>query len=67
MSTTNQSHQDPVVDPAAFNQYADNLHDEKHLFQCHRCGHYAGDSRSHNFRSRCPGCERLSKFWRIID
>lgn len=38
-----------------------------HLFVCDRCGHRAGDPRTHNFRARCPGCEFLVKFYRVID
>lgn len=66
MSTETRSHQEPVENPAAFNQHAENLNDDHHLFRCNRCGHYAGDPRTHNFRARCPGCGRLTKFHRII-
>ena len=57
----------PVVNPAAFNQHAEKLHDGFNLFTCNKCGHYAGDPRLNNFRCRCPGCGLQTKFYRIIE
>jgi hypothetical protein len=67
ISNQTQTHRDPVIDPAAFNQHAEKLNAENNLFSCNRCQHYAGDPRRYNFRARCPGCDRLVKFYRIIE
>ena len=67
MSSSNQNPTNAVVDPAAFNQHAEKLNEGNNLFSCNHCQHYAGDSRSENFLARCPGCEKLVRFYRIIE
>lgn len=53
--------------PDEYHAYADKLNPGNNLFQCNKCGHYAGDPRSGNFRAQCPDCDRVVKFYRIIE
>ncbi|QSG06344.1 hypothetical protein HSR121_2011 [Halapricum desulfuricans] len=56
-----------VKSPETYSQYKDKLHEGNHLFVCDKCGHYAGDPREHNFLARCPACESIVRFTRIIE
>lgn len=58
---------DVIEAPETYSAVRDRLDDGNHLFGCGRCGHLAGDPRMVNFRARCPGCELLTKFYRIIE
>ena len=60
---------EPIVDPEAFDEHAEDLDEDCNLFICDKegCGHYAGDPRPHNFYARCPGCGTLVRFRRIIE
>lgn len=62
-TTTSDGH---VRDPNAYERFQDALNPDCNLFQCNDCGHYVGDDRARNFRTRCPACDREVKFYRII-
>lgn len=52
---------------AAYSELTSELDDYHHLFQCNRCGHFAGDPRTENWYGTCPACERVVRFYRIIE
>lgn len=61
--------QEPIQEPTLYEQNETLLRPEHNLFQCDRagCGHLVGDTRSANFLARCPGCESIVRFYRIIE
>jgi rubrerythrin len=68
MSQTQPEESDPpLYRPAEFQNYAAKLDPGNNLFQCHKCGHYAGDPRRRNFYGTCPSCATVVKFFRIIE
>jgi hypothetical protein len=57
----------PVESPETYHRLEDRLEPGNNLFSCGNCTHYVGDPRRHNFLSRCPGCDRINRFYRIIE
>ena len=53
--------------PETYNQLEGRLNPGNNLFQCSECGHYAGDPRPRNFIKECPNCEKIVRFYRLIE
>jgi rubrerythrin len=50
-----------------YSELESNLDEGNNLFQCNKCGHYSGDPRPRNFYATCPGCNRVARFYRLIE